>query len=404
MAETLLRNGYVVDPEKLTASIQDVLFSGDHLIKVGKKLKSAGRVIDCTGKYVCPGLVDMHVHFRTPGQESKETLASGGMAALAGGFTTVLAMANTVPVIDTAEKVHQVLVLAENICPVDYLQVIAATQNQEGKAVVDFLPGRFSAASDDGKGIQDPEVLLQAMRFFSQAKVSLLLHCQDNRFDFFDRRAEVYYIAMVLTLAEIHQLPVHIQHVSCKESVDLIRLAKVNKVKVTCETAPHYFSLTAGHYRKIGVNAHMNPPLRNESDRQAIIAGLKDNTIDVIATDHAPHTQEDKIKGAPGVIGLETALAVSLTTLKRHLSIEQIITKMTLRPVQILGLKNKGRIQAGTAADLVIIDPRKRKKVEPSKFYSLARNCPWADKLLQGWPVMTIRQGQIVMEDGIISL
>ena len=405
MTELLLRNGFVVDPVKLTMPVQDVLIKNGQICKVGPKLRSAGRTIDCTGKHVCRGLGDMHVHFRTPGQEAKETLASGGMAALAGGFTWVLGMANTSPVIDTGEKVHQVLVLAENPNLIDYHQVIAATLNQEGKVPADLLTRRNIAVSDDGKGIQDPEVLLQVMRNCHWADTSLLLHCQDNRFGFFDRRAEIYYISLVLTLAEIHQLAVHIQHVSCKESVELIRLAKAKKVPVTCETAPHYFSLTAKHYRQIGINAHMNPPLRNESDRQAIIIGLKDRTIDAIATDHAPHTQDDKEgkdgkPSAPGVIGLETAVAVTYSALSNHLTVPEIIAKLTINPAQILGLAGKGTITAGQVADLVVIDPKKRKKVEPDQFYSKARNCPWAHKVLQGWPVLTIRCGQIVMEDG----
>jgi len=366
-------------------------------------------VIDCQGLYIVPGLIDMHVHFRSPGQEHKETLATGSMAALAGGFTSVVCMANTVPVIDDLHRWHQLMIRAESESFVTAYQVAAVSKDLKGQYMTDLkclCDEGVVAFSDDGKGIQNPDLLIGVMLKCANLKKPLLLHCQDDRFDTYDKRSEYHYISLVLKIAEEFQIPVHIQHVSCAESVQLIREAKARNVKVTCETAPHYIALTQKDFRRIGANAMMNPPLRGEADRLAVIKGLVDGTIDIIATDHAPHTEEEKRSDKPpfGIIGLETAITVIFSHLGKWLTLPEIIAKMTINPAKILGLEQKGQIKEGWPADITIIDPLKRKVLEAKDLKSKSKNSPWLRKRLQGCPVMTIHKGEIMMKDGKITI
>jgi len=417
MEQFLLKGGRVIDPANNFDRKADVQIVGSKIANVGKisKRLAWGKVIDCSGKIVCPGLIDMHVHFRTPGQEHKETLGSGSLAAIMGGFTSVVCMANTDPVIDSYERVNGARSRFDDARLINMFQVAAITKDLAGKNISDWAgcnEARAVAFSDDGKAIQNPRMLIMAIErkvFLRHMHRPLLLHCEDYRFSPDDKRSEYFYIALALKIAEASNYEVHIQHVSCAESVQLIREAKARKVKVTCETAPHYISLTQRDFYKIGANAKMNPPLRTEKDRQEVIRGLVDGTIDVIATDHAPHTPEEKkqpLDKAPfGVIGLETAVSVVLSTLWTHkrLSMMEIIRKMTSNPAKILGLKG-GTLHPGSVADITVIDPHLRKKVEADKFQSLSRNCPWDGKRLQGWPVMTICGGRILMKEGKINI
>ncbi len=416
MSQTIaLLNGRVIDPETNFDQVTHVLIKDSKIAEISKPLKSKVsqdcNIIYCTDKLVCPGLIDAHVHFRTPGQEHKENLASGSLAAIMGGFTSVVCMANTNPVIDNPETLHQVLCRVESDSFVDIYQASSASLGLEGEELADLEAMQqigAIAVSDDGQGIQNPDLLLEAMDWCQSNALPLLLHCEDSRFSPYDRRSEIHQASLILKLAEEFSLPVHLQHVSCKETIQLVREAKFRKIAVTCEVTPHHFSLTNTDFKKIGTNAKMNPPLRSESDRQAVISGLKDGTIDLIATDHAPHTQEEKsvpIDQAPfGVIGLETAVPVTFNSLQNHLSVTQIITKLTLEPARLLGLAQKGRLQVGLPADLVVIDPKKTQYVEPERFESKASNCPWAGKRLKAWPVMTIKNGQIVMKEFQLNL
>ncbi|MCX6743789.1 MAG: dihydroorotase, partial [Candidatus Parcubacteria bacterium] len=368
------------------------------------------------------GLIDMHVHARDFKQEKKENYGSVSLAAIKGGFTSVVCMADTDPVIDNVVGLLNAQAKIEGIGLIKLLQVVAFSSKLEGRFTQDRhhfsdLGRRGTVAfSDDGKCIQDPKVLLQGLSdhhwsYFADPEGTwkpLLLHCEDYRFSPYDKRSEYMYIAMVLKFAEELHCWFHIQHVSCAESVQLIREAKARGAKVTCETAPHYFSLTQRDFNRIGANAKMNPPLRTEKDRQAVIRGLADGTIDAIATDHAPHTVEEKnqpLDKAPfGVIGLETAVPVVFTTLSNRIQLVEIIRKMTSNPAKILGLTGKGTLHPGSAADITVIDPYLRKKVEADKFQSLSRNCPWDGKRLQGWTVMTIVGGRILMKDGELNI
>ncbi|OGY41671.1 MAG: hypothetical protein A2Y67_03910 [Candidatus Buchananbacteria bacterium RBG_13_39_9] len=417
MAIILLKGGNLVDPSQNKILKRDILIEDGKVsriagksIYIGMSIERGCQVVDCRGKLIVPGLIDMHVHWRTPGQEHKENLATGSMAALAGGFTSVVCMANTNPVIDDAKKLHQLLIRAENEALVNVYQVAAMSENLSGRHMTDLACLRDAGAiafSDDGKGVQNPVILQLAMVMCSKVQNTLLLfHCQDSCFDTYDKRSEYFYIHYLLKFAESYSCPIHIQHVSCLESVQLIREAKVRGVKVTCETAPHYIALTQRDFKRIGVNAMMNPPLRGESDRRAIIKGLVDGTIDVIATDHAPHTDEEKNSDNPpfGIIGLETAVPVVLSVLQRHMSLREIFAKMTFNPSIILGLEQKGLIKECWPADITIIDLQKRKVLETKDLKSKSKNSPWLGKRMQGWPVMTIRKGEILMKDGKITI
>lgn len=418
MDSMLLKGGRVIDPAHNFDRIADVQIVGSKIANVGKiskRLAWGSRVIDCSGKIVCPGLMDMHVHGRTPGQEHKENLGSLSLAAIMGGFTSVVCMANTDPVIDSYERVNGARSRFDDVRLINMYQVAAITKDLAGKNISDWAgcnEAHAIAFSDDGKAIQNPRILIMAIEkkvFLRHLRKPLLLHCEDYRFSPDDKRSEYFYIALALKIAEVTNYEVHIQHVSCAESVQLIREAKARKVKVTCETAPHYISLTEKDFRRIGANAKMNPPLRSEKDRQEVIRGLCDGTIDVIATDHAPHTPEEKARGiekAPfGIIGVETAVPVVLTSLSNRIKLIEIISKMTINPAKILGLyHDKGSLKPGLAADITVIDPLMRKRVDVTKFKSKSRNCPWDGKRLQGWPVMTIKAGQILMENGKLTI
>ena len=424
MGALLLKGGRVIDPANNFDRKADVLISNGKIKSVGNlRVPRSVKVIDVHNKIVCPGLIDMHVHGRIPGQEKKENLGSLSLAAIMGGFTSVVCMANTNPVVDNIETLQYVQAAAEDVLHmINIYQVSAITKGLAGEEFVDLdrMGQRGAiAASDDGKGIQNPRALITAMDI-GEICLPILLHCEDTRFSPDDKRSEYSYIAMVLKIAEEFGLTVHIQHVSCAESVQLIREAKESKIKVTCETAPHYFSLTQKDFKKIGPNAKMNPPLRTEKDRQAITRGLADGTIDCIATDHAPHTYKEKgltkkgtkrknfpiNKVLPGVIGLETAVPVTLTTLwtNKRIDMMEIIRKMTANPAKILKLKGKGTLHPGSDADITVIDPYLRKKVNVKEFLSLSRNCPWDGKRLQGRPWMTIVGGHIRMKEGVLNL
>ncbi|OGY41850.1 MAG: hypothetical protein A2Y67_03285 [Candidatus Buchananbacteria bacterium RBG_13_39_9] len=414
MGNILLKGGRVIDPaHNFDRQNCDVQIIGSKIANVGKISKkiAVGEIIDCSGLIVCPGFIDGHAHSRTPGQEYKENLGSLSLAAIMGGYTSVICMPNTNPVVDNVETLLEVQAAAEAISLINIYQVSAITMGLAGKEFADLAEMKKKgaiAASDDGKGIQNPRILIEAMIKGSIHGLPILLHCEDYRFSPYDKRSEYLYIALVLKIAEEFGLCVHIQHVSCAESVQLIREAKARGVRVTCETAPHYFSLTQRDFYRIGANAKMNPPLRTESDRQEVIRGLADGTIDVIATDHAPHTSEEKkqpLDKAPfGIIGLETAVPVVLITLSNRIQLMEIIRKLTINPARILGLNGKGTLHPGSVADITVIDPLMRKKVEADKFQSLSRNCPWDGKRLQGWSVMTIVAGQIWMKDGILNI
>jgi dihydroorotase len=370
----------------------------------GTSAGSAGEdvVIDARGRWVVPGLIDLHVHFREPGFEYKETIASGCRAAACGGVTTVCCMPNTNPPIDNAYAVLTVDSRAEEANEVHVLCVGAVTKGQEGRELADYegmlnictnsalLPGRgICGISDDGKTVQDAGLLLAAMKKAKELGLTYFSHAEPE--------AEI--VERDIALAEASGCRLHFCHISEKRSVELIREAKKRGVSVTAETAPHYFTLTRDDVND-DPNRKMNPPLRGFEDREAVRQGLADGTLDAIATDHAPHSTAEKnlpFAEAPnGVVGLETSFAVSYTELVRAgvLTPLELISKMSTRPAEILGI-DRGSLQVGKAADLAIIDVEKEYRIDPAAFASKGRNTPFAGKKVYGRIDYTVIGGRI---------
>ena len=375
----------------------DILIRGDKIIEVNKDIKETGAltVIDATGFIVAPGLVDMHVHFREPGFEYKEDILTGSAAAAAGGITTCCCMANTKPVTDSKESVKYISKKAEK-APVKVLPIGAVTLGLQGETLTDFTllnEAGAVALSDDGIPVKSDKVMREALLKAQKSDMLIISHCEE----------EEPMVSRDIKLAAETGTKVHIAHVSTAVAVEAIRRAKAEGIKVTAETCPHYFSLTKSAVETKGTLAKMSPPLRKQEDVEAIISGLCDGTIDVIATDHAPHSEDEKalpFNDAPnGIIGLETSLAVTLTYLYHtgKLGIIEIIKLMTENPAKILNI-DAGIIKEGGPADIVIFDPNEEWIVEPEKFKSKAKNTPYGGAKLKGKVILTIAGGKIVFK------
>jgi len=373
----------------------DILIKDDIIIEIADNIPETAEmtVINATGFIVAPGLVDMHVHFREPGFEYKEDILTGAEAAAAGGITTCCCMANTNPVLDNKEVFEYVVQKAESV-PIGVLPVGAVTQGLQGIKLTDFAVLKNAGAialSDDGIPIKSDDVMREALVAADKNRMLLISHCEE----------EEPMVIRDIILASETGTRIHIAHVSTAEAVESIRKAKTAGVKVTAETCPHYFSLTESAVEEKGAFAKMNPPLRKQKDVDAIIRGLCDGTIDVIATDHAPHSVAEKslpFNEAPnGIIGLETSLAVTLTFLYHtgKLSIDEIIKLMAEKPAKILGL-NTGVLREGGPADIVIFDPDEEWVVEPEKFKSKAKNTPYGGFKMVGKVILTISGGKVV--------
>jgi dihydroorotase len=425
MAERLLiAGGRLIDPASKVDAERDVLIENGKIaeVKAGLAAKIAGvHVIPAKGMWVVPGLVDMHVHLREPGREGDETIATGTKAAAAGGVTTVLAMPNTEPAIDNAELVRFVREKAEAEAAVNVLIAGAATLGQKGEQLTEtrrMADAGIAADTDDGRPVMDSELMRRALEYAKGSNLPFIDHCEDlclsggapvnegrpgalKGLRGSPWSAETVMVLRDISLAELTGAHVHIAHVSAERSVAAIRDAKKRGVRITAECAPHHFTLCDEDIPGYDANFKMNPPLRSSEDRDALLEGLADGTLDAIATDHAPHGPGKKALGvelAPfGVIGLETSLALGITRLvgKKLLTPKQLVERMSLAPARILGLSRKGSLAKGMDADVTIIDPGASWTV-PAQGLSKSRNSPFVGMKLKGRAHATIVGGRVV--------
>jgi len=421
----LIRGGRVVDPSRGTDGVADVLIEGGKITAVGRGVEAGAgaQIIDATGKVVAPGLIDLHVHLREPGQEELETVASGAMAAAAGGFTAVCAMPNTDPVTDNQAAVGFIVSQAQRAGKARVYPIGAVTLGQRGEQLAEFgeLVGAGAVAvSDDGKPVGSSHMMRTALEYARTFGIPVANHCEEmslaqggamheglvsTRLGLkgIPAAAEEIMVARDIILAELTGGHVHLCHMSTRGSVELIRRGKEKGIRVTAEATPHHFSLTHERCEGYDTNAKMNPPLRESEDVEAIRQGLKDGTIDVIASDHAPHhydAKEREFDNAPnGIIGLETALGVAIRDLVESgvLSLPALIDRMSTRAARIFNLPG-GTLAVGAPADVVVFDPTERWVVRPETFRSKSRNTPYAGSELVGRAHQTVVRGRIVFD------
>lgn len=399
MSAVLLQNGLVYSGGRLERL--DVLVVGDSIAQVGPALAAEGAAaVDCEGCVIAPGLIDLHTHLREPGFSHKETIRTGTMAALAGGFTTVCAMPNLSPVPDTAEHLEAELSLIRQGALCEVLPYGAITCGQAGQALSDIevLAPHCVGFSDDGKGIQSHKLMREAMLEIARADRLLAAHCEDERFPAADSQSEWRQIERDIDLAAQTGVRYHVCHVSARESVQLIREAKAGGLSVTCECTPHQLALSREDITDES-RFRMNPPIRGREDREAIVEGLLDGTIDCIATDHAPHTEEEKARGANGVVGLETAFGVCHTLLCESglLALPALLARLVDRPAEILR-RRAPRVFPGEPASLCVLDPGARWCVCPDQFKSMGKSSPFAGRTLTGRVRTTLFLGNIVWQ------
>ena len=414
----LIKNGMVVCGDETVDA--DVYAEGSKIVKIGANLDcAADNVIDASGKIVMPGFVDMHCHLREPGQEYKEVIASGTAAALRGGLTSVACMPNPVPPIDNAALVKYICTRAAEVDNAKVFPIGCITKGQQGKEIAEMGFMRDAGAvafSDDGRPVSDANMMRLALEYAKGVDALVISHCEDMSLaaggvvnEGFNativalrgitRVAEELMVAREVLLAEALDYRVHIAHVSTANSVSLIREAKKRGVKVTCETCPHYFSATDEEILSFNTNAKINPPLRTQADVDAIIAGLKDGTIDVIATDHAPHHADEKNREfdlAPnGTSGFETAFSVGYTFLVEsgHMDLAELVDLMSRNPARILGVDG-GEISEGAVADIAIVDLEADYVVDSSRFVSKGKNSVFNGWKLKGIPRSVIVNGR----------
>lgn len=417
----LIKGGRVIDPSANLDEITDILIEKGKISMIGNIQDSRPKnleVIDAKEKIVVPGLIDMHVHLREPGYEYKETIKTGTDAARAGGFTSICCMPNTNPVNDSRAVTEFIIEKAKAVGVANVFPVGAITKGLKGEELSemgDLAEAGCVAFSDDGKSVKNSEIMRRAMEYARALGVPVISHCEDIYLSKggvmnegfvstelglqgIPKAAEEVAVARDLLLAEITGVNLHIAHVSTGGSVRMIREAKARGIRVTAETCPHYFFLTEDEVRGYDSDSKVNPPLRTEEDLKAIREGLRDGTIDVIATDHAPHSMAEKMVEfdyAPfGIVGLETALSISLRLVEKGvLNLKGLIEKMATNPARILGLE-KGRLKIGTDADITIIDINQELIVNPVNFRSKGRNTPFKGMTLKGLPVITILRGK----------
>lgn len=406
----LIKNGRVIDPANSVDDTLDILTSDGKIAKIAAKLEAkADKIIDAKDKIIAPGLVDMHVHLREPGREDKETVKTGTAAAIEGGFTTIVCMPNTEPPLDNPKIIRTLKEIIKKDALAEVLITGAITENRFGEKLTNFKAMKkegIIAVSDDGSSVDKEKLMLEALKAAKKAHLVLIDHCEDRQISGrgvinqgfmstkmglrgMPRESEYERVKRDIELAAKTSSRVHIAHVSCKETVEIIRKAKKKGVSVTAETAPHYFTLTESCCVTYDTNTKMNPPLRTEEDIAAIKEGLRDGTIDVIATDHAPHTDSEKdveFDFAPfGIIGLETALSLAIMELvdKKIISLNELIMKMSVNPSRILGI-DRGTLKEGSVANVVVFDPGEKYVYKREAIESKSKNSPFIDWELKG--------------------
>lgn len=425
----LIKGGRVINPGKNFDAVSDILVENGKVVAIGENLTAKDvQIIDAQGKIVAPGFIDMHTHLREPGQEAKEDFASGSKAAAAGGFTTVATMPNTNPVVDNAILVHGLKQRAKEVGVVHIEVIGALTKGQEGKELAevgDMAQAGAVAFSDDGHFDNNCKLMLNALDYLRTFDKAIMSHAEETSLVAEGVMNEGHRSAMLgmkgrptvaediavmreILLAEYADSWVHISHISSQNAIDMVRQAKARGVKVTAEVTPHHLTMTDEMVNPIDSSTKVNPPLRGQKDIEAALAGLKDGTIDMIATDHSPHAQEEKdreYKFAPsGFPGFETALGVLLTDLyhKDLISLSELVNKMSYMPGKLFFGETRGVLAEGKMADITIFDPELEWTVDSKKFYTKGSHSPFVGRKLKGKAVMTIVEGKIVMNNGEI--
>lgn len=414
----------MIDPATDREETCDILVEDRHIVEVGQNIaKDVDQCIDATGCYVMPGFIDLHVHLREPGFEYKETIQTGALAAAHGGFTSICPMPNTNPVIDSREMVAFINEKSAKEAVVHVLPVGAVTKNQIGKELADIasmVKEGAVAISEDGRSVMDPALYKEAMKIAKEEGIVVLAHCEDRSLvqggvmnagkraeelgmPGITNSVEDVIAARDILLAKETGVKLHLCHCSTKDSAWMVGKAKEEGISVTAEVCPHHFTMTDEDIPSDDANYKMNPPLRSSEDVQALKEALRDNVIDVIATDHAPHSEEDKkesIKVAPfGIVGLETAFALTMTELVKtgYLTPRQLVEKMSLNPAKVLGI-DKGTLREGAIADIVIANPNEEYIIDTKDFVSKGKNTPFQGKKVCGKIHYTLVDGQVVYQ------
>lgn len=419
----MIKNGRVVDPASQTDDKLDILIENGIIANIKKDIQTkVQKSIDATDLVVAPGFIDMHVHLREPGQENKETIRTGARAAAKGGFTSIACMPNTTPVNDNLGVTDFIVSRARKNAAVNVFPIAAVTKGLKGEELTDMADLKKAGAiafSDDGQPVLNSEVMRRALEYSKFLDTLIIDHCEDKALSLdgvmnegrhsyllglkgIPTSSEEIMVFRNILLSEKIDVPIHIAHLSVKGAAALIRNAKRKNIKVTTEVTPHHLLLEDAFLKNYDTNFKMKPPLRSRSDVKAMVRAMRDGVIDVIATDHAPHTPDEKAvefdKAPFGVIGTETAVSLILDRFvhTQTITLSRFIEMISLNPARILGLKNKGRIATGTDGDLTLLDLNKDTIVDVNTFESKSRNCPFNGWELKGCPVKTIVRGNIV--------
>ncbi|MFR2571596.1 MAG: dihydroorotase [Clostridia bacterium] len=422
----VLKNGHVIDYKNKIDEISDILIEDGKIIKIAKKIdENVEKEIDCTNLKVIPGMIDIHCHLREPGFEYKETIETGAKSAVAGGFTTICPMPNTKPTPDNKETLEKIIEKGKRVDLCNILPYASVSKGEKGEELVDFAELKEAGAiafSDDGMPVINSNMMRQAMIEADKLNTYVASHCEEksvsagaiNAGKIADKlgvkgvlpEAEEIMAAREIVISETNNIRGHICHISTKTSKRMIRDAKNRGVKITCETCPHYFTFTVEEVLNSGTNAKMNPPLREEKDRMAIIEGLKDGTIDCIITDHAPHSEEEKnvelAKAPNGIIGFETALSAEIMNLVEpgYIDYQNLVRLTSYTPAKLLKIDNeRGCIEVGKMADITIFDPEEEYVYTKENIVSKSKNSPFIGKKLKGKVKYTIVNGKIVYKD-----